>query len=200
MAVTNLDYYLTSKWIDSLGIEFLNTYYYRMNAGTPSAESLCRAFENLVSAAVGEIMSEEMNAVEITAYNLVNTTDFFTLTDFNEGQRTGEAMPSFVALNFTIQRSDRSFRNSAKRYGRLPESGVNGNAVAAGLETYVQGLLTVLNGDIGWMGTVFQLMMPKRVLTPNPNPPPALHYVLSDLSQPSGVGYPTVSTQNSRKT
>lgn len=199
MALSTLDYQIRDVWVDADGQEFMNVYFARHIGGTQSALDLIGAFKLTVGVALENILHTEMVQSYTEAVNLLSDTDFATQVGNLTGNRGSGVMANFVAVNYPILRSDRSFRNSAKRYGRLSEADVDGNDVATTATTAYDALATALYDD--WDNGVgqFQLMMPKRNKVIDGSAPSGYRYVLVDLSRPDGIGMYKISTQNSRK-
>ena len=199
MAISSLDYLLRDVWVDDTGQQFMNVYYARHVGGTQSSEDLIGAFKLTVGVALEGILHTTMVQSYTEAVSLTSDTDFSTDAGNLSGDRGGSAMANFLAVNYPILRSDRSFRNSAKRYGRLSETDVDGNDVAPTATTAYDALATALYDTWDNGVATFELMMPKRNKVIDASAPSGFRYVLVDLSRPDGIGQYKISTQNSRK-
>lgn len=192
MAITAQDYHLTDVWETAGGQKLYNVYYVRSISGPQTALDVLNCFINYMTPRIQDILHSTMTNVLTEAYSLTNPADFGSVVSSLPGLIGGGSEPTFVAAAFSIIRSTRDFRNSGKRYGRISENDVNGNAVdslALGRFGAVQDGLT----DTWINGLVeCQLMIPKRV-------PVLGKYVLDDLQRPSSVGNGYISSQNSRK-
>jgi len=192
MPITNADYVLTDKWTDVASQEFMNIYYVRHTSGVQDANDLIGAFRATIHPPLKDILHQNMEPMLTEAHSILDLADFDSEVGGTPGVRPGEAMPNFVAAGFRIIRSNRLWRDSAKRYGRLSEDDVIGNGYTGGAAIRFQALADALmsvwtNGVSTW-----ELMMPKRNLVGG-------KYLLGDLSRPAGITLPTITTQNTRK-
>lgn len=195
-----MDYQVVDTWLYPGNIECQNIYYYRATTGTPSAQDLVEdIIQTELHSLLANIMNTGMVASRTEAFNLVNTQDFYVNASTTVGTIVGDILASFYAVGFRIIRSDRAFRDSGKRYPGITESWVTGNSLAGVASTPLALLQTWLANPQTSPAATYQLMIPKRVPTINPDPPPSITYVLNDLSQPSSVSTAYVTTQNSRK-
>lgn len=199
MAITTSDFLMRDEWTDNENRTYLNIYYARCTAGTPSAQALINAFKSQMMPAIADILSGSMSQVSTYAESLTDTTDFISETGTGIGDAGGADMPSFVACNFDIPPSDKSFRHSSKRYGRLTETDVNGNAITTSSEVRFDAVATALFNPWDDAITTWQLMIPKRNRVSDIEDPTKFFYVLADLVAPKNIGEYAVSTQNSRK-
>lgn len=199
MPITTLDYQLTDTWLYPGNIPCQNIYYFRSTSGSPSAQDLVLEFEAQMHPLLAAILASSMVSSTTEAFNLVTTTDFHASGSSQAGLASGDILASFYALGYKVIRADRAFRDSGKRYAGITEGQVQGNALTAILATEREAIRQWLIGPFVTAQATYELMIPKRVLQTNPNPPPAQHYVLNDLSAPSTVGVPYVTTQSSRK-
>lgn len=195
MAITNLDYQLTDRWVSNTGQEMLNVYFYRGSIAGGAIELLEAFLEDMVPL-IAAVLSSTMTHVSMQAFNLITSTDFDTLSDSTPGVEIGDGHPEWVALGYTLLRGDRNFRNGAKRYGRVPESTSVNNGIASGAQARVDALQAGLANPISTATSPsYTLMLPKTVV--NPSPPP--QRVLSDLSVVAGVTAGYMTSQNTRK-
>jgi len=199
MPITTTDYVLTDTWIYNGIVPCLNVYYYRSTGGNPTAEDLIDAFRTIGHPILAASMTDVMASNLIEAKNLVVTTDFDQQVPSAVGTVPADTLPPFNALFYRINRSDLAFRNSGKRYAGVPETwqsdGVLSGVGVAERDAVRDFLFNTLNG----VSATYRLMIPRRVKTVNPNPPPDFTYVLTDLGVPASVNLPRLTTQNSRK-
>jgi len=199
MAITNLDYQVTTSYRGSDLINMYNVWYFRAVGGTPTAADLAAIVQSALLPKVMDILSSTMTAIGIAVINLVDTGDFHSQSSGLPGTRAGEPLASFVAAGVKVFRSDRAFRNGAKRFGRLSEIDVVGNVFAAGLTANLATLATAMEGTFVGVLDTYKLMIPKRVLQAPVPPATKGKYVLSDLGTIASVGGWTVTSQTSRK-
>lgn len=201
MAIGTNDYELTDHWqFGSNPTPYTNVYYYRGSSAAANAADLTATFLANISLALADILHTSMQELTISAFNLTLTSDFSEISSALAGVRIGEAMPSWNAIGYTLLRADRAFRNGGKRYGRVSENDVIGNTFETGFQAIVDAFATTLATPLVGTNATYELMIPKRTLFANPNPPPAEHYVLVDLGSISGVSSARVTHQVSRKT
>jgi len=187
-------YVLRDLWQDSSGGKFRNEYYFKCTNGTRDAQNLCEAMATYLTPALVQFLSSEMAHVKYEAYSIGDTSDFYSLADPDNGARSGTAASPFIALSLRIDRSDRSFRNGSKRYGRLAAADATGDYFSGSVQALTNDLVDLLDSEINYNGVGWTLQIPKRVLDSEG------HYVLTDFNTPASVVCkPKITTQNSRK-
>lgn len=199
------------------GVAFNNplvsAFYYDVDDLLPSsavAADLANEFDGAVLDVTSGIPSV-INAA--TAYQSVVVTSPFDPTVLGikvvnkVGQRTGTAMPLFVAWGFKSQRTRADIRAGFKRFGRLSEGDTSGELPSAGILTALNTLATVLSQQLLVTDGVSEFravpVIVKRVkyVTEEGNdayrlPNSPLEY---QFSRAENWDFDKITTQNSRK-
>jgi hypothetical protein len=187
-------YVLRDLWQDGNGGKFRNEYYFKCTNGTRDAQNLCEAMATYLTPAVKQFLSSEMAHVKYEAYSIGDTSDFYSLADPDNGERSGTAAAPFIALSLRIDRSDRAFRNGSKRYGRLNVSDASGDYFSGAVQALTDDLTDLLDSEINYNGVGWTLQIPRREKDQDG------HYQIVDFNTPASVVVkPKITTQNSRK-
>lgn len=185
------------QWVH--GIDVLNVYYYRFILLTGSAnecETLATRWIAEVLPSILAVQSSQTYHLGVSVRNLSNNIDFHDELINTPGgvtATTEASSPSFVAINFKLQRETLDTRNGSKRISGLAEAGVNANGFSfpsAGVRTNIENALAA---DVT-LDTVarFEPVIVKRPIVP----PVGTSYVYSSIG---GAVYTGLTTQNTRK-
>lgn len=205
MPILPSDYQLTLTGRYANLIDWNAVFYYRcLTMVAPNAQLLGAAFDQDVLSALAGWQTNSVLYTSLEIINLADDTDFATLDPTTSGgsvNPAGNYSTLWDALGFTIYRGSRNFRNGHKRLPGYNEAFVDaaGNITDAPYAGLVNAFAAALFNPIADATDQFQLMIPRRTLQVNPNPPPPEHYVLVDLGVPTGVAFTGATTQNSRK-
>lgn len=200
MPITAADFHLTSFMTCSSDTQqYINRWYWRADSASGTAEDLLAAFKADLIPPLMLMLSLTMTFSTAEAYNLVDDTDFGVILGGEGGGRPGDPLSSMIAMGFTLHRSSRNFRNGGKRFGRVSEDDYNGNVRSAAIATLQNNFAIALETPLVGALANYSPLIPKSVLVTNPSPPPAEHYILSDLNPVLAVDYRWLTTQNSRK-
>lgn len=195
MPIGTSDYKIVSTASDPGGTKYRNVYYYSRVGGVGDAQVLAQAFDNDVVPDIAAILHTSMTIDTTEVINLEDTEDFWTTTPSEAGDYAGTAAPNFIAVGFRIFRSDRAFRNGAKRYGKIPLDVISSNAWITGYNTLLATLASSLLGQISFSTSTYELRIPKSVINEQTG-----KYELTDLNAPANVLQdPIPTTQNTRK-
>lgn len=171
-----------------------NRYFYRTAATINSAllQELLEEFEDVVLPTVLDLQHNTCEHVALEALEIEGV-NFNALSVTGVGTNGDEPEPSFVALNFKLQRGNRTTKSGAKRIGGISESWIAGNVVVsdpfidASIAAYANVLDDALVGATATWTPVLVKFDPANPGT-----------VLADQIVVGGT-FLRVTTQNSRK-
>lgn len=115
----------------------------------------------------------------------------FIYSSVVNGVRTGEIMPSFVAVGFKYGRAVRGQRSGAKRFGPISESDVDNAVVTSAYRTVLNACASALEEPItiGIIETWFPVILSKLPTVPT----------TWEGHSITGVSFQRITTQSSRK-
>lgn len=141
MALNDI-YILEDKQTWNSGEEVLNVYQYQRLAPEGTAADCIQAFEQSMLTAIRALQINLVNHALLRCYNLGDLEDFAELTLSGQaGVNSGEALPVFAAVNFTLRPGSRAIRPGAKRIAGIPEN-VTANGVITN-STYLASMETL---------------------------------------------------------
>lgn len=179
---------LTSEFA---GVECKNIFYYRVQTAG-SATDLLNEWTLELFPKIQAITSTSVTYISRNVYNLNDLTDFDErqFGAGTDGDVVGDALPSFNAWGFKLNRTDRTTRNGAKRFVGVPESASNLGVHDGSLSTEIASLEFELSDLVQGAGTsVFQPIIYRSGTSTG-------NGVWNDVSSAS---YQRITSQNSRK-
>lgn len=147
--------------------EMSNIFFYRASTGTGTATDLMEVFRDDVLPLINQIQ-----VLPTVTNRLLQVQHLFDLEDFVDDSLTGgggfggvNAMPSFVALNYTLRLDTRAVRPGKKRFSGLPEEVISLGVIGdAGMLTKVNALRAQLGAVLVGVGASYTPCVVKRVL------------------------------------
>ena len=180
-----------------LGQQVINVYHYvqltdpDIGSEAAIAAELNTQFYANVASMVTAIQDVALTHVRLESAQFGSFTAFDVVSNGDNGQVSGDALPSFAAWAFRLNRESRVVRNGSKRVGGVPESyQVNGLATSAAITAmgpYITGLTAILSFDS------IPVWQPVILRVPPDGSLPTVWSAIAD------VGFGTVTSQNSRK-
>lgn len=105
-----------------------NVFFYDHTAGTGVAIDLAQTFENQILPLINAIQSDAIVNNSLTIINLGDLADFIDYPLTDGGDYSGESLPPYAAVGYTMKLSTRAVRNGSKRFSGIVES-VQSNGV-----------------------------------------------------------------------
>lgn len=192
--------YQITSFATYLGQQCLNVFHYQENTGagalSPSdLDEMLDSFELGVITPIKAVQHANFVYNKFEIKNLSNGVDFrvknVTIIG-TDGATAGTELPSYVTLNFKLNRSSLVVKNGRKAISGLTEARVSGNTYtfsSTPVRTAIETGLGVSLGDGN--GHIMEPVIIKR-----PIPAPGGVFVVSDVAS---ANYVALGTQNSRK-
>lgn len=144
-------YQLNHKQKDAYGQSIMNTYFFNHTAGSGFAIDLVQDFIDVMMPLVNQLQCNVIDNVLIEAFNLEVLSDFWSQDPTGAGALTGDMLPLFNAVSFTVKPNTRAVRKGGKRISGVPESVQNVGVITDGtylgfIEDYRLQLATELVG------------------------------------------------------
>lgn len=177
-----------------------NVYFFNHTAGTGVAADLANDFGTVIAAAVNAIQSNVVKNVSISVINLGDLGDFAEPALGGTGSFSGEVLPPFAAVGYTMKVNTRAVRKGSKRYSGIPESVQNFGVISdAGYIALQETLRLALQDEIVSAGDTWLPVVVKRVKTAIPGTTPTQYtYSLptTDLELVLGEVVVVLTSQN----
>jgi hypothetical protein len=176
-----------------LGQQTNNVFHYRQTVGILGGSTMVDRFLAEVFPDIKSVLASQatFTAVEWINYNDPSDFGLTPITTGQNGARSGEVLPAFIAWGFNYNRSSRVTRNGSKRFAGVMEGDViNGLAVPA--------FLNVLEDVAGQLGQDLQAGLTEmwRPVIARISTDGATVIQTNDVQN---VTYRRITTQNSRK-
>lgn len=123
---------------DPFGNEFINVFGYRSNVPVINELSeFVTSFNTHVLPAIQDIVSDDMFYTRLEVRNMTDGVGYLdtTYSPAEQGHRSGQSMPRFVAWGFKIQRASIGKRSGGKRFGKIVESDQDNGSPTSGALT-----------------------------------------------------------------
>lgn len=160
MAIYQLDD--LQNYVGELGV---NIYHYESSDPAASAFELCEAFEAMVIPQLQQCQSGTCYHVLVSAKNLVDVTDFYTLSlgPAWAGVVGGDPLPTSNCVSIRLNRGTSAVKNGWKRIGGLAEGQIQGNVIASTFLGDFNALAVILGSPISsTSGVVFAPRIARR--------------------------------------
>lgn len=200
MALTNVDYKLTLTSAYSETSEtFQNVFWYKASSTSGTALDLCENWVTDVAPAIADIISSDTLLLEIESYNLVDDTDFASMSVTLAGTRPGVSMNAWDSWGFRYLRPQRGMHNGSKRFGSVAIADVANGVGDPTIVGLCAALAVVLESTFPNPGLVFYSpCVVKTVEVPN-STGDGTHYEPDTLLVCTDVSFTGLTTQNTRK-
>jgi hypothetical protein len=203
MALDGSEYRVrTSYNVTNYAKPFQNVWYFVRTVGADIAEALRDGFINDFVPIIESLLPDYVDtAIDVIVENLLDLDDFAIGTTPLQGTfLSTQGSPSFECAAFQIVRSTRqNKRHGRKAIGPLSEDMANNGVPTAAYATALTAATIGFNLDVTHGSSRWRVGIPRSVKEPNPNAPPAEHYVIKDVFVMEAMPFAHISTQNSRK-
>jgi hypothetical protein len=151
-------YQLTDNQRFPTGEIVQNVYFFADEGASGSAEDLTLAFNNdMLTGIIRDLQSDDFEHISVEAHSLGAFDDFYVrVLTGAVGGRSGDCLPAFNAINFTLRTSSRAVRPGSKRIGGLPDETtlyLNGQVVDSAMLGFMEdirvAMATVINAGEG---------------------------------------------------
>lgn len=143
MAPVSNDIIRVTDFQTFLGQTIINTYFYRYIPGDdPDVDysGLSAKFNAFATVIANNIQSNLLTHTQYRIENLTNGIDLVEVPASVVGAGTGDALPSYAAFSFRLNRTTKLTRHGQKRIAGLTEAMIIGNEVTAGMVTPLNGV------------------------------------------------------------
>lgn len=171
------DCYMVRDIQDFFGEQMLNVYFYQDLLLASTAENVVDSFVADVLPKVLDIQNGSIKHVLVDAVNLGDPGNFYEEIHDDVGTYSGDMLPPFNAINYSLRLNSRLLRPGSKRYAGVNESvQINGLLTDATYLTKVEALRVQQSAILlsGVLST-FQPIVVKRVKY-NPDPLDETHF------------------------
>lgn len=156
---------LIQEW-GSGGKRMENVFFYDHTAGSGEAADLATAFGTAILPAIHELQNEIVKDYSIDVINLGDLSDFASVPTVGQGDYSGDALPPYAAVGYTLKVSTRAVRKGSKRFSGVPESvQVNGQVTNATYATSMEALRILLQTELVDASETWLPVVIKRVKT-----------------------------------
>lgn len=169
-----------------------NVYFYGGATNAEVATDLANAWIDQIFPVWRNIIVGNCQSQSIFVEGLVGAADLYNVDLVENGLRTGQQMPPFVAWAFRLNRGARGERNGYKRFGLISETDVEEGSAALGVIDELDSMASILSAEIGQPVPFWSPLIQRRFENKVELDPPT-YWTFNDAS------YVNVSTQNSRK-
>ena len=130
--------------------EIVNIFYYKDDETGPNVglSQIAIAFVADVLAVIEVMQSELLEGVDVRVRKLGGTVEEVQNIDTRTGERPGEALPSFNAWGYILNRTNIDIRNGAKRFAGVAEGDVDGNFPVSAIQVDLDNIAIALQATL----------------------------------------------------
>lgn len=143
--------------------EAQNVFYYwdELETNNIALISAANSFDSLVASQMVNIMSDEVESLDITVKDVLGTVpDYSRVPSVGVGAITGETLPGFAAYRFDLFPQTKETRRGYKRFIGVPEVAQDLGVLTPAYETFVQNregdlLAPLVAGGGNWTPVIY---------------------------------------------
>ncbi len=175
------------------GQQVLNSFFYEHTLGQDDEQNLAAlAFDETIMDEIVKIQNLTNNYVVIRAKNVTGSlADAVLVPSQADGDVIGEAVNTFTAAGYRLNRTTKETRNGQKRFSGMVEENMETQAWSAAFKIILDAFALILAGQITTVGAVFDPVIARELVTPVGD------WLANPVSSVTANNF--ITTQNSRK-